>query len=77
MLGRENPPAASDSSRDVCGPLHTAITELLDTTNGDLRRAQDFAGHADPRTTRRHDRNRNQLDGHGAYLLAGRYDLDD
>jgi integrase len=53
---------------------HTAITELLDATNGDLRRAQDFAGHADPRTTRRYDRNRHQLDGHGAYLLAGRYD---
>ena len=53
---------------------HTAITELLDVTNGDLRRAQDFAGHADPRTTRRYDRNRHQLDGHGAYLLAGRYD---
>ncbi len=53
---------------------HTAITELLDATNGNLRQAQDFAGHADPRTTRRYDRQRNQLDGHGAYLLAGRYD---
>ncbi|MFG1990559.1 tyrosine-type recombinase/integrase [Actinoplanes sp. NPDC048988] len=52
---------------------HTAITEILDATNGDLRRAQDFAGHADPRTTRRYDRRRDQLDNHGAYLLAGRF----
>ena len=52
---------------------HTAITEFLDATNGDLRRAQDFAGHADPRTTRRYDRSRQQLDNHGAYVLAGRY----
>ncbi|MEV4352715.1 tyrosine-type recombinase/integrase [Actinoplanes sp. NPDC049596] len=52
---------------------HTAITEILDATGGDLRRAQDFAGHADPRTTRRYDRRRDQLDNHGAYLLAGRF----
>ncbi|MEU4689370.1 tyrosine-type recombinase/integrase [Actinoplanes sp. NPDC023714] len=52
---------------------HTAITEMLDATGGDLRRAQDFAGHADPRTTRRYDRRRDQLDNHGAYLLAGRF----
>jgi integrase/recombinase XerD len=52
---------------------HTAITELLDATGGDLRKAQDFAGHADPRTTRRYDRGRHQLDGHGAYLLASRF----
>jgi site-specific recombinase XerD len=52
---------------------HTAITELLDASGGDLRRAQDFAGHADPRTTRRYDRNRDNLDRHGAYLLAARF----
>lgn len=52
---------------------HTAITELLDASGGDLRRAQDFAGHADPRTTRRYDRARNNLDQHGAYLLAARF----
>ena len=52
---------------------HTAITELLDASGGDLRRAQDFADHADPRTTRRYDQARHQLDGHGAYLLAGRF----
>ncbi|MEV6349318.1 tyrosine-type recombinase/integrase [Actinoplanes sp. NPDC051851] len=52
---------------------HTAITEILDATGGDLRRAQDFADHADPRTTRRYDRRRHQLDNHGTYLLAGRF----
>lgn len=51
---------------------HTAITETLDAT-GDLRKAQDLAGHADPRTTRLYDRRRNQLDGHAAYVLATRY----
>lgn len=56
---------------------HTAITELLDATGGDLRAAQDFAGHADPRTTRRYDRARNNLDRHGAYLLAGRFAVAD
>ncbi|GGM22938.1 tyrosine-type recombinase/integrase [Dactylosporangium sucinum] len=55
---------------------HTAITEVLDSTGGDLRRAQDFAGHADPRTTRRYDRARGRLDDHPAYLLAGRYTSD-
>ena len=56
---------------------HTAITELLDASGGDLRRAQDFAGHADPRTTRRYDRARHQLDAHGAYVLAGRFTADE
>ncbi|MBT8226782.1 MAG: tyrosine-type recombinase/integrase [Dactylosporangium sp.] len=52
---------------------HTAITELLNASGGDLRRAQDFAHHADPRTTRRYDRARDSLDQHGAYLLASRF----
>ena len=52
---------------------HTAITEFLNATDGDLRRAQTFAGHADPRTTMRYDRDRENLDKHGAYVLAGRY----
>ena len=51
---------------------HTAITEFLDA-GGSLRDAQDFAGHKDPRTTRRYDKNRNSLDRHGSYVLAGRY----
>ena len=52
---------------------HSAITELLNATDGDLRRAQIFADHADPRTTMRYDRDRHNLDKHGAYVLAGRY----
>ena len=52
---------------------HSAITEFLNATDGDLRRAQVFAGHADPRTTMRYDRDRQNLDAHGAYVLAGRY----
>jgi YD repeat-containing protein len=51
---------------------HTAITELLDA-GMPLRDVQDFAGHADPRTTRRYDRGRNSLDRHGAYTLAARF----
>jgi integrase/recombinase XerD len=52
---------------------YTAITELLDVSNGDLRRAQDFADHIDPRTTRRYDRARHRLDNHGAHDLASRF----
>jgi integrase/recombinase XerD len=51
---------------------HTAITEALDATH-DLRRAQDLAGHADPRTTRLYDLRRGQLDGHAAYVLGSRF----
>lgn len=51
---------------------HTAITEALEATH-DLRKAQDLAGHADPRTTRLYDLRRGQLDGHAAYVLATRY----
>lgn len=64
---------ASASALSPHSLRHTAITEILDATGGDLRRAQDFACHADPRTTRRYDRRRDQLDNHGAYLLAGRF----
>jgi integrase/recombinase XerD len=52
---------------------HSAITEFLNATDGDLRRAQAFAGHADPRTTMRYDRDRQNLDAHGAYILASLY----
>ena len=51
---------------------HTAITELLDS-GASLRDAQDFAGHKDPRTTRRYDHGRHSLDRHGSYILAARY----
>jgi integrase/recombinase XerD len=51
---------------------HSAITEYLNE-NASLRDVQDFAGHADPRTTRRYDRARGDLDRSGAYVLARRY----
>lgn len=55
---------------------HTAITELFEAGRS-LRDVQDFAGHADPRTTRRYDRSRNNLDRHGSYTLASRFARDD
>jgi len=48
---------------------HTAITLALDA-GASLRDVQDFAGHRDPRTTRRYDRARDSLDRHAAYALA-------
>ncbi len=47
----------------------TAITLLLDA-GASLRDAQDFARHADPRTTRGYDRARGNLDRHGTYALS-------
>lgn len=49
---------------------HTAVTLALDA-GVPLRDVQDFARHADPRTTRRYDRARGQLDRSPAYVLAG------
>lgn len=48
---------------------HTAITVALDA-GVSLRDVQDFARHADPRTTRRYDRGRHNLDRHASYALA-------
>ncbi|WP_171064504.1 tyrosine-type recombinase/integrase [Actinomadura soli] len=48
---------------------HTAITIAL-SDGRPLHVVQDFAGHADPRTTRRYDRARNSLDRSPAYQLA-------
>jgi len=50
---------------------HSAITAALDA-GVPFRDVQDFAGHADPRTTRRYDRSRNSLDRHATYALAAR-----
>lgn len=50
----------------------TAITEYLNA-GASLAQAQDFARHKDPRTTQRYNKNRHNLDNHGAYTLAGRY----
>lgn len=48
---------------------HTAITLALDA-GSTLRDVQDFARHKDPRTTRRYDRSRSNLDRSPAYTLA-------
>jgi integrase len=52
---------------------HTAITLYLQQTNGNVRGAQLYAGHARPETTMRYDRARRGLSDHGAYVLATRF----
>jgi integrase/recombinase XerD len=49
---------------------HTAITGALDA-NVPLRDVQDLARHADPKTTRRYDRAKNNLERNAAHQLAG------
>lgn len=49
---------------------HAFVTLSLDG-GASLRDVQDAAGHADPRTTRRYDRARHNLDRHPTYALAG------
>ena len=51
---------------------HTFITEAL-AAGVPLQEVQDAAGHADPRTTRRYDHGRNNLDKHPTYVLAGHF----
>ena len=48
---------------------HTFVTEAL-AAGVPLQDVQDAAGHADPRTTRRYDRSRHNLDRHPTYVLA-------
>ncbi|MFI5627583.1 tyrosine-type recombinase/integrase [Nocardioides sp. NPDC051685] len=48
---------------------HTFVT-LAREAGVPLEDVQDAAGHADPRTTRRYDRGRHNLDRHPAYTLA-------
>jgi integrase/recombinase XerD len=48
---------------------HTFVTTMLDT-GVDLRDVQIAARHADPRTTMRYDRARQNLDRHPNYILA-------
>lgn len=48
---------------------HAFVTTMLDA-GVDLRDAQIAARHADPRTTQRYDRARNNLDRHANYRLA-------
>lgn len=58
------------------GLRHTAITAAFDA-KAEMRDVQDFAGHADPRTTRRYDRGRGSLDRSPAYLIANLFAVDD
>ena len=48
---------------------HAFVTLALDT-GASLRDVQDAAGHADPRSTRRYDTARHNLDRHPTYALA-------
>lgn len=48
---------------------HSAITIALDA-GVSLRDVQDFARHEDPRTTRRYDRARGQLNRHATYAIS-------
>jgi hypothetical protein len=48
---------------------HATITAALNA-GAHLRDVQDFARHADPKTTRRYDRNPHSLDRHAAYAIA-------
>jgi hypothetical protein len=67
-LNRQNPlpPGTSQDPGEI-----TAITAALNA-GVPFRDVQDFAGHADPRTTRRYDRSRHNLDRHATYALASR-----
>ena len=69
------PPLAGTRRRLACARMHphmlrhTFVTTMLDA-GVDLRDVQIAARHADPRTTMRYDRARNNLDRHPNYILA-------
>ena len=48
---------------------HAFATGALDA-GASMRDVQDAMGHADPRTTRRYDRSRHNLDRHPTYTVA-------
>jgi integrase/recombinase XerC len=62
---------SSASGVDVTphGLRHTAITELLERTNGDVRMAQRFARHQNAATTMLYDDNRQHLAARGVRAL--------
>ncbi len=53
------------------GLRHTAITEALDLTHGDVRAVQRFSRHRDLRVLNLYDDNRQDLGGNVARLIAG------
>jgi len=62
----------STSSKSISRPTPRSPRQAVDPGLGAaLQDVQDALGHADTRTTRRYDRNRNRLDQSPNYLLAG------
>jgi hypothetical protein len=55
---------------EVFSVVGTLLSTSLDA-GASLRDLQDAVGHASPRTTRRYDRSRGNLDRSPGYLLAG------
>lgn len=51
---------------------HAAVTSVLEESGGNVRMAQQFARHADPKTTLKYDDNRTDLAGQAARLAARR-----
>ncbi len=55
------------------GLRHTAITQALDITGGDIRAVQCFSRHKDPRTLILYDDNRTDLGGEVARRVAASF----